>query len=95
MIYCFDIDGTICFGEKETAIPRYERIIKINKLFDEGHIIIFETARGSTTGIYWYEFTFKQLNKWNVKFHQLRCGIKIHADIYVDDKGIQDQIFFE
>jgi len=95
MIYCFDIDGTICAGERENAVPIQSRIDKINELYDAGHIIIFETARGSQTGQDLWCFTYGQLQDWGVKFHQLRCGQKIHADIYVDDKGVSDKEFFE
>ena len=44
--YVFDIDGTICYkskGNYENAKPIKERITKINKLYDEGHKIIFQT----------------------------------------------------
>ena len=48
-----DIDETICFyeGEREypEAVPHYENIAKINKLYDEGHEITYWTARGAVT----------------------------------------------
>ncbi len=52
MKYVFDIDGTICTHTSkespsyENGMPEVERINKINKLFDNGHQIIFHTARG-------------------------------------------------
>ena len=49
MKYVFDIDGTICTntaGEYENAKPFRDRIVKINKLYDDGNVIIFQTARG-------------------------------------------------
>lgn len=97
MKYCFDLDGTLCSntnGAYEQAVPFYERIEIVNKLFDEGNEIHIESARGSTTKIDWLLFTHEQLNKWNVKFHTLRVGNKIDADIFVDDKGISDKLFF-
>ena len=46
-IYCFDIDGTICtntWGKYEQSEPMVDRIIQVNKLFDEGHYIIYMTC---------------------------------------------------
>ena len=50
-----DIDETICFypGERnyryyDLAEPSYDNIAKINKLYDEGNIITYWTARGSS-----------------------------------------------
>ena len=62
-------------------------IDKVNRLYDSGHRISFFTARGSTSGIDWNEFTEAQLKGWGVKFHKLILG-KPHADIYIDDKSI-------
>lgn len=95
MIYCFDIDGTICYNEKEKAVPIQSRIDFINELYATGHKIIFETARGSVTSKDWCDFTAMQLIKWGVQYHELRCGKKIHADIYIDDKGVNDKAFFK
>tara|TARA_B110000444_G_C18587129_1_gene476716 strand:+ start:181 stop:477 length:297 start_codon:yes stop_codon:yes gene_type:complete len=88
MIYCFDIDGTICTQEVDysDAKPFLKRISKINELYDEGHEIVFLTARGFKTGIDWREITLNQLNNWGVKYHNLHFG-KPNADIYIDDKG--------
>tara|TARA_B100001093_G_scaffold519839_1_gene610843 strand:+ start:2373 stop:2672 length:300 start_codon:yes stop_codon:yes gene_type:complete len=97
MIYCFDIDGTICTqvddGEYKNAEPIKNRIKKINKLYDEGNKIIFLTARGFVTKINWYELTASQLEKWGVQYHELYLT-KPHADIYIDDKGLKDSEFF-
>jgi len=90
MIYCFDIDGTICSntdGDYEAAIPYPEIIAKVNALYEEGHTIYYMTARGYTTKIDWFEVTSKQLKSWNALHHQLIMG-KPTADIYVDDKAI-------
>lgn len=96
-VYCFDIDGTICTntdGNYEQAIPFMEVIEKINGLYEMGHKIIFFTGRGSTTGIDWYNLTKRQLEDWQVKYHQLIMG-KPHADLYIDDKSIQSTEFFK
>ena len=53
MIFCFDIDGTICStvndGDYTKAEPFHDRILKINKLYEDGNTIIFNTARGFVT----------------------------------------------
>ena len=96
MIYCFDIDGTICNdtkGKYAEAISIPERIDRINQLHYEGNIIIFFTARGGTTGINWSELTKQQLKKWGAKYHKLIFG-KPDADVFIDDKSITDDNFF-
>ncbi len=90
MIYCFDIDGTLCSdtqGNYPEATPCLEVISKLNKLYDAGHTIILHTARGFTTGIDWRTLTEHQLKAWNVKYHRLVMG-RPGADVYVDDKCI-------
>ncbi len=69
-----DIDNTICKTEGtdyKSAMPIKSNIEKINKLFDEGHEIIYWTARGSVTKINYFDLTSKQLKTWNCKFHKL------------------------
>ena len=93
--YVIDIDGTICtntFGDYEKALPFYERIAYINYLYKQGNIIKFFTARGSGTGINWKEKTRKQLDNWNVKFHELILG-KPEGDIFVDDKAFNSEVW--
>ena len=87
--FVFDIDGTICnntYGEYELAKPYMDRINFINQLFKEGNIIKYFTARGSTTGLDWYELTEKQLNDWGALYHDLILK-KPEGDIYIDDKA--------
>ncbi len=104
MTYVFDIDGTICHTEDsdyENSTPYLDRIEKVNKLYDEGHTIIFHTARGmgrykNNSTLAWPEFylpTVRQLQSWGVKFHQVFLG-KPSGDIYIDDKGEKDEDFF-
>ena len=49
MRYCVDIDGTICSPtvgrDYHKAMPWWDRIATINKLYDEGHDITYFTAR--------------------------------------------------
>ena len=105
MIYVFDIDNTICKtsdGKYENSKPMKDRIRKINKLYEEGHTIIFNTARGmgrtenNVLLAYelFYEITKSQLKKWGVKYDNLFMG-KPSGDIYIDDKGVQDVRFFK
>jgi|TARA_R110000796_G_scaffold24193_1_gene69091 hypothetical protein len=85
-----DIDETICFYDGERnypdAIPNMENITKINKLYDEGHKITYYTARGTTTGINWFNVTKNQLNSWECKYHKLSVGEKPHYDLLICDK---------
>jgi len=50
MIYCFDLDGTICSSvensEYYNSIPDKTVVDEINRLYDSGHEIIIMTARG-------------------------------------------------
>ena len=96
-----DIDETICtYGEKrryDLAVPMQKNIDKINKLYDEGWKIIYWTARGGSekskaAGRCYYDFTWKQLEGWGCKFHELSTGskgkyIKPACDIVIDDKA--------
>ena len=99
MIYVFDIDGTLCELVKEAkyeeARPLITRINFVNKLYDEGNYIKLYTARGSTTGIDWTEVTKNQLKDWNLKYHELLMNCKPHGDLFVDDKAINADSFFE
>lgn len=90
MIYCLDIDGTLCTntdGDYSKAQPFHEIIAQVNRLYDEGHRILLYTARGATTGIDWREVTERQLEEWNMQYHALFMG-KPTADVYIDDKAM-------
>ena len=104
MIYIFDIDGTICTltdGNYFFAEPIKSRITVINNLFQEGNEIIFFTARGMKSSKNdvnnakkeWEQLTRRQLDDWGVSYHKLILG-KPAADLYIDDKGINDKLFF-
>lgn len=104
--YVFDIDGTICTkvsdGDYSKARPFEDRINVVNKLYEQGDTIIFQTARGmgrsgNSQAFAWNFFekdTKAQLIKWGVKFHSLYMG-KPSADVYVDDKALDDNKFFD
>lgn len=98
-----DIDDTICYydnidtGKKmdySKTKPYLERINKINKLFDEGHKIIYWTARGTVTQKLWFNVTYEQLIGWGCKFHELRMG-KPAYDLFIDDKNINSEEYFK
>ena len=91
-----DIDETICFfPERRTydlAEPSHENIEKINKLYDDGNIITYWTARGSSQPDNeermneYRELTHNQLKEWGCKFHSLELGNKPNFDLLIDDK---------
>lgn len=91
MIYCFDIDGTICSSVNnsnyEDADVFPNMLEKINSLFDDGHTIYFMTARGSVSGKDWTQFTQTQLQNWGFKYHKLITNQKPHAHYFIDDKA--------
>lgn len=96
-IYCFDLDGVICSQEKDyhNAKPFKKRIEIINELYDAGHKILIDSARGTITRINHQQYTEFQLKRWGVKYHLLRTGIKFFADKYIDDHGVSDIDFFK
>jgi SAM-dependent methyltransferase len=90
VIYCFDIDGTLCtntFGDYEQAEPFPEVIDRVNLLHAAGNRIVLFTARGTTTGVDWTELTREQLTRWGVEYDELILG-KPQADVYIDDRGL-------
>jgi len=100
-IYCFDLDNTLCVTEYVDgrhnyleAEPIKKHIEMVNRLYDQGHIIIIETARGCGSGVNWFQDTVKQLVSWGVRFHTVRTGVKFAADYYIDDKAINSKDFF-
>lgn len=89
-VFCFDLDGTLCVTEGadyENARPLPWAIERVNALYDQGHKIIIFTARGGTTGIDWRKETLAQLERWGVRYDDLRMA-KPGADVYVDDKAV-------
>ena len=90
MIFCFDIDGTICQTgglEYDKAKPCNDVIEYINGLYEQDHTINLFTARGTVTGKDWFDITESQMRQWGVKYHSLQFG-KPAADYYIDDKGV-------
>ena len=84
-----DVDGTICNdtnGDYENAKPNHEAIAKINKLHNEGNIIIYWTARGRNSGIDWSDLTLRQLKDWKCEYHAIDFNPKPAYDQFIDDK---------
>ena len=106
MVYVIDIDGTICSpaigGDYNKATPYVNRINKINSLYDSGHTIVYFTARGMgrhdnnprKATQQFYSMTEQSLREWGAKYHDLILG-KPAGDIYIDDKGVEANEFFD
>ena len=100
MIIYVDIDDTICFYHDkntpinyELALPNFDRISKINQLFENGNYIVYWTARGTKTGIDWSSLTTKQLDNWGCKYNELKFGKPVY-DLFIDDKNINSESYF-
>ena len=98
MIYCFDLDNTLCEtidGRYNFSTPIQEMIDRVNKLYDQGHEIKIYTARGmnrfnkDTNQVkdVFLDFTQNQLKNWGVKYHELHLG-KPSYDVFIDDKNL-------
>ena len=78
--FAFDLDNTLV-----------KTIGKVNRLFNDGHKILIESARGASSGIDWLTVTIKQLKEFGIPYHHVRVGVKATADYFIDDKGINAQ----
>ena len=91
MIYYIDIDDTICTLSEpmnyESAQPIHLAVEKVNRLYEEGHYIVFWTARGTLSGKDWRKLTEEQLVSWGINYHELKFG-KPAYDFFIDDKNI-------
>jgi len=97
MTIYIDIDDTICKTsgtDYSEAVPIPEAIKKSNSLYDDGHTIVYWTARGTVTGIDWRDLTESQFESWGVKYHHLKFG-KPAYDLFIDDKNISAKEWLE
>jgi len=89
--FVFDIDGVVAKLQKDLdyalSEPNEHMVKIINKLYDYGNKIVLFTARGYVTGKDWSQVTKEQMQRWGVKYHELKFG-KPNADYYVDDRMI-------
>ena len=95
--YIVDIDNTICISNNSdyaNSKPIFERIAKINKLYDEGHTIIYWTARGGNSGIDWTDKTHSQLAAWGCRYNEIRMNKPVY-DMWIDDKAINSEEYFK
>ena len=92
MIYCFDLDETLCTkainGDYATAKPIPEAIEKVNFIWMLGNKVLIFTGRGSSSGKDWTALTAKQLKEWGVKHDELIMNRKPTYDVIIDDKAI-------
>jgi hypothetical protein len=98
VIIYVDIDETICISPADrnyiNADPIEYNIRRINNLYDEGHTIVYWTARGTGSGMDWYSMTFDQLRDWGAKYHELRLGKPMY-DLFICDKAINSVEYFK
>lgn len=89
--FVIDLDGVIAalvpHNDYARSAPLPDNIARVNALHERGHRIVLYTARGSASGRDWTETTRRQLERWGVKYHELRFG-KPAADYYIDDRLI-------
>ena len=93
MIYIFDLDGTLLNtidADYQNAKPIKTRVEKVIDLWEEGHTIVIETARGDV----FTDLTKKQLKDYGIPYHGLSVGKKTFGHVYVDDKGENARDFF-
>ena len=97
MVIYVDIDNTILDTDGvnyENTKPMKDRIQKINDLYDEGHTIVYWTARGTLSGIDYYDLTKSQLDKFGVKYHGLKLK-KPYYDLFIDDRNVNSEEYFK
>lgn len=102
--YVVDIDGVICNEDCDVIYrePNKKRIEQLNKLYDNGNIIYYLTARGMTSqnnnqalsDKKYRKITETQLKKWGCKFDEVYFG-KPNADYYIDNKNVLMEEFFD
>lgn len=109
MTYVFDLDSVLCettYLDYENSKAIYDHIEILNRLYDQGHTIIIDSGRYSGE---FHELkckerekkltairiqTKRQLDSWGVKYHELRIGYRIPADVYVCDYSVSAKDFF-
>lgn len=84
-----DIDGTIAKTvgtDYAGAQPSEDDIRFVNQLYDQGHRIVYWTARGTMSGETYFGLTQSQLDRWGCKYHELRMG-KPAYDLFIEDRS--------
>lgn len=100
VVLSIDFDGTICTVDyPKVGIERNGAKEYINKLFNEGYLIIINTCRTDGKGIFAATDAKKFLDMREIKYHYFNENWpdlikfyndvdprKISADVYIDDK---------
>lgn len=92
IIFC-DIDNTICSTEGldyENAVPIPRIIHNMNWLHDQGHTVVYYTARGTGLHVDFTQLTKQQLRDWGCHYSLLRMDKPLY-DVFVDDRTIRPQ----
>lgn len=92
MVKFIDIDNTICSTnglDYVSAMPFNDKIAIVNKWYDEGHTIIYWTARGCADDEPHRKklcevLTKKQLHDWGCKYHELKMDKPLFDEFYDD-----------
>jgi hypothetical protein len=91
MIIYIDIDETIANTPEDRnyslSTPIKENIEKANQYYEDGHTVVYWTARGTATGFDWANITKDQLKTWGAKYHDLKFGKPVY-DLFIDDKNM-------
>ena len=74
MVIYVDIDGTICHTENS------------DYLYNDGHEIVYWTARGGHSEKDWSVLTQRQLDVWGCKYTRIETQKKPSWDLFIDDK---------
>lgn len=81
-----DLDGTLCEEgvdiDQTTIKPFPGAVEAVNKMFDEGHVVVIWTGRSWTK----YQMTEKWLKDNGFKFTQILMGKPI-ANLIIDDRS--------
>ena len=91
MKIAIDLDNTLLKTngrDYRNSTPIEEAIKKVNKLYSDGHHITIFTARGQSSRVDWTLTTKKQLEKFNIPYHDLIVGDKPSFDLLIDDKAV-------
>lgn len=86
-----DVDGTVMEtngNDYENSKPISANINKINKLYDDGHFIVYWSARGRRSQKDHFDLTLTQLISFGAKFNMLDLKTKPDFDLLIDDKAI-------
>ena len=88
MRFLIDIDGTVLTqhapGDYDKCEPLPGALEFVNGLYDQGHQVVFYTARNFK----YMQLTHEQLRRFGFKYHHLDMG-KPHGDIIIDDRAVR------